>query len=263
VSRKEDRSEIAGVIELCQRVKSGNLDPFNIDVDYVLNVIRKYYPKIKNYDDLCIDAKAINEISSVLEHQNKWIRHQSTILYKDPFMLNQQILLMDIGSIADVFLRSWHPLVELEQMSAQTLANSLGYWENLLPIDMRWKESEHTLMEVEIASVEEAIRLGFISQENFADLLEKIWIELEQMVGEGGSVDYWDWIGRETYEETVKRAYLTSFMVGYDYAKLETEKFGETIKLIHSKEPSIGSDRKKVSIPVMIDYEEWKRWREK
>jgi hypothetical protein len=52
-------------------------------------------------------------------------------------------------------------------------------------------------------------------------------------------------------------------MVGYDYAKLETEKFGETIKLIHSKEPSIGSDRKKVSIPVMIDYEEWKRWREK
>jgi len=131
-------SELESVIDLCRMVQSGKIEPFDIDFDYVISVIQKHYPKIKNVRDFCLDAEALKELSSVLERQNQWIEHKSTTLYKDPFMLSQSLMSLDIGAIADIFLKSWHPLVEMEQMSAATLAESLSYWGDLIPIDERW-----------------------------------------------------------------------------------------------------------------------------
>jgi hypothetical protein len=241
-------------------VQSGKIEPFDIDFDYVMSVIKKHYPNIKNVQDFCLDAKALKELSIVLERQNQWIEHQSTTLYKDPFMLNQSLMAMDIGKIADAFLRSWHPLVEMEQVSAKTLAGSLEYWGNVIPFDERGEGLLVEERDTEYASMDEARELGYIPEEGFMEIVEAFWNELGERVGPGGVIDYWDWIGSESYETTVYRAYITVFMVGYGYANTSWDRLMEEHKIIHNVEPRPDPGKAKVSLPTMVDYKEWKLW---
>jgi hypothetical protein len=253
-------SELESVIELCRMVQSGKIEPFDIDFEYVMSVIKKHYPDLKDIEALCLDAQALKELSSVLERQNQWIEHQSTTLYKDPFMLSRILMAMDIGKIADAFLRSWHPLVEMEQISAKTLAGSLEYWGAVIPFDERAEDIYAEERDTEFASMDEARELGFIPEEGFTEIIEKFWNELGEKVGPGGVIDYWDWIGAESYQETVYRAYLTVFMVGYGYANASWDRLMEEHKIIHNVEPRPDPGKAKVSLPMMVDYEEWKLW---
>ncbi|TFH17539.1 hypothetical protein E4H04_04800 [Candidatus Bathyarchaeota archaeon] len=254
-------SELESVINLCKMVQSGKIEPFDIDFDYVMSIIKKHYPKIKDFKNFCLDAEALKELSLVLERQNQWIEHKSTTLYKDPFMLSQSLMTLDIGSIADIFLKSWHPLVEMEQMSARTLAESLSYWGELIPFAERWQDNIVEERETGTATRDEARLLGIIPDEGFTEIIEAFWSELGERVGPGGRIDYWDWIGVDTYEKTVYRAYLTVFMVGYGYANTEWNKMMEETTIMHNIEPRPDPGRDKISLPVMVDYEEWKLWR--
>jgi hypothetical protein len=259
LSKKRD--ELEGVISLCRAVQAGSVEPFAVDIDYMLEVIRRYYPETDNLQDFCTDAAAIKGLSEVLVSQNTWIQHQSTTLYKDPFLLNQQILKMDISAIADSFLRSWHTMVQMEQLSAKTLAGSLGYWTDLIPLAERWKESNVDLVDAGTATIDEARALGYLPNEGFAEIIEGFWRELDARVGRGGRIDYWSWIGSDRYEETVKRAYLTVFLVSYGYANIKVDRLQESIEIIHNVEPRPDPGQAKVSIPTLVDYEEWKLWR--
>jgi len=254
-------SELESVINLCRMVQAGKIEPFDIDFDYVMGVIRKHYPGIRDVREFCVDAEALKELSGVLERQNRWIEHQSSTLYKDPFMLSQQLMRMDIGAIAEAFLKSWHPVAEMEQVSARTLAESLGYWGGLVPLDERWRGPDVEEVETGTATMGEAVELGLIPEEGFMELIEGFWRELEKKAGAGGRIDYWDWVGAETYPETVYRAYLTVFMVGYGYANAEWDRLLEETVIVHNPEPRPDPGRDKVSLPVMVDYEEWMNWR--
>jgi len=265
MSREEERRKdrLMSIIELCRSVKEAGLDPFAVDTDYVLSIIREFFPNVKSLQDFCLDAEALKELSSVIEKQSSWIQHQSTALYKDPFLLEKRI--KEIGSerLAEVFTQSWHPIVALEQMSINSLKGSIDYWKDLLPLDVRWTKKGPEALETERTSFEDARRMGFVSERDFTADLEALWKELKELVGEGGRVHYWDFIGAKTYEETVWRSFLVSFLVSYGYANLEVDRLEEQIFLTPYKEQkSVQFQRQTASIPVLVDYEEWKKWRE-
>jgi len=260
---KRRRERLESVIELCRTVKETGLDPFSVDTDYVLSIIREFFPNVKSLQDFCLDAEAIKELSSVIEKQGNWIEHQSTSLYKDPFLLESRIRELGGEKLADLFIQSWHPIVALEQMSITSLKDSMDYWKDLLPLDVRWSKKGPEAVEMEMASLEEAIKMGLISERDFTAELEVLWEELKGRVGEKGKMRYWDFIGAGTYEETIWRAFIASFLVSYGYASLEVDRVEEEIFIIpYEEQKGIQSLEHTASIPVLVDYEEWRKWRE-
>lgn len=251
------------IIDLCKSVKERGLDPFMVDVDDIIAIVRKYFPEWELPDELCLDAEAVHRLASVIKAQSEWVKHRSTSLYTDPFLLEDKIRRLGEEQLASILLKVWHPIVELEQISPHSLMEAIKYWRNLLPLSERWVEIGAEMVETGVATREELVKQRVLSEETFSEELEALWKDLRRRVGEDGKIKYWDFIGAETYEETVRRAYLTSFLVTYGYATFEVYPLEEEIYVKPFEKPvSLVGKKDVVSIPVSVSLEEWVRWKE-
>ncbi len=89
-------------------------------------------------------------------------------------------------------------------------------------------------MQIVFATREELVKQRVLSDKEFSEELDNYWQELKNCVankGQDGKIRYWDFIGADSYEETVQRAFLTSFLVTYGYATLEIDRLEETIHI--------------------------------
>ncbi|MCW4020963.1 MAG: hypothetical protein NWF14_07030 [Candidatus Bathyarchaeota archaeon] len=256
------QEELRRVIEFCQSVENKGLNPFLVEVDDLIAVIKEYFPSWENPEDLCLDAEALNQIASVIKMQSEWIKHRATSLYRDPFLVEEKLRSLHVERIAEIFLESWHPIVELEQISPHSLDAAMKYWDALEPLDERWLKADYAQMETETTTREELVRQGILSDETFSSELERLWSELKEAAGRSEKVRYWDFVGAETYDETVRRAYLTSFLVTYGYAALEVHPLEEEIFIQPFEKPVSKEESQLFSFPISISYGEWKQWRE-
>jgi len=263
--RKLGREKLQRIIESCKSVEERSLDPFLIDIDDVINVIKEYFPEWELPEDLCLDAETIHQLASVIKLQSEWVKHRSTSLYTDPFLLEEKLKRISKEDVASIFLKAWHPIVELEQISLHSLAEAIEYWKSLLPLNERWKEFSPEEVETGLATREELIKQRILRDKAFSEELENFWQKLGRKVeekGEDGKIRYWDFIGAETYEETVNRAFMTSFLVTYGYATLEIHPLEEEIFIKPYKKPltKIGENQL-VSIPIAITVDDWMKWK--
>jgi len=259
--KKHGLEHLQRIINLSQDVEEKRLDPFLVDVNNIISILRKYFPEWKNPEELCLDAEALHGIASVIKQQSEWVKHRSTSLYTDPFLLEEKIRRLDKKQIATLFLKAWHPIIELEQISTQSIIEAIRYWQNLLPLNERWQKTSAEIMEMGETTRNELINQRILAEKAFTEELENLWRELKQKVGENGKVDYWSFIGADTYEETVHRAYMTSFLVTYGYATLEVYPMEEEVFIKpHEKPKQVQPSKQTISIPVPINIEDWKRW---
>jgi hypothetical protein len=212
-----------------------------------------------------LDAETIHQIASIIKLQGEWVRHRSTSLYTDPFLLEEKLARMPKEQIIETFLQAWHPIIELEQISLHSLAEAIRYWEDLLPLKERWKEFSQAEIEASLATREELVQQRILRDKAFSAELEEFWNELKDRVQEknlDGKIKYWDFVGAETYEETVDRAFMTSFLVTYGYATLEIHPLEEEIFIrpYETQETKI-SNKQLVSIPIAVPVEDWIRWK--
>jgi len=262
---KLGREKLQRIIDMCKSVEERSLDPFLLDIDEVISVIKEYFPEWELPEDLCLDAETIHHLASVIKLQSEWVKHRSTSLYTDPFLLEEKLTRISKEEIIEIFLRTWHPIVEMEQISLHSLAQAIKYWKGLLPLNERWKEIAIEKIEMGLATREELIEQRILLDKAFSEELENFWQELIRTVeekGEDGRIRYWNFVGAETYEETVHRAFMTSFLITYGYATLqiyplEEEKF---IKPYEKPVNKIG-EKQLVSIPIAITVEDWMRWK--
>ncbi|MEM3609096.1 MAG: hypothetical protein QXV87_01955 [Candidatus Bathyarchaeia archaeon] len=261
---KIGREKLQRIIEMCRSVEERSLDPFLLDVDQIIAVVREYFPEWELPEDLCLDAETIHRLASVIKLQSEWVKHRSTSLYTDPFLLEEKITRMDKDEMVRLFLKAWHPIVELEQISLHSLLESIKYWESLLPLKERWKEFAQTEVAAGSATREELIRERILRDKAFSEELESFWQELKNAVnkkGLDGKIRYWDFVGAETYEETVHRAFMTSFLITYGYATLEIRPLEEEIFIKPMEKPAKTTKKQLVSIPIAVTVEEWQKWR--
>jgi hypothetical protein len=262
---KTGREKLQRIIEMCKSVEDRSLDPFLIDVDEVISTVKEYFPEWEIPEDLCLDAETIHGLASVIKLQSEWVRHRSTSLYTDPFLLEEKLTRIGKEEIVETFVNAWHPIVEFEQISLHSLAEALRYWESLLPLKERWKEFPPAELERSLATREELIRQRILRDKAFSEELENFWQELKNKVvekGENMKIRYWDFVGAETYEETVQRAFMTSFLVTYGYATLEIHPLEEEIfiKPYEKQTANIGK-KQLVSIPIAVSAEDWMKWK--
>jgi len=261
--KKLGSEHLQRIIDLCRSVEERGLDPFLVDVNDVIAVVREYFPEWESMDEFSLDAEAINRLASVIKMQSDWVRHRSTSLYTDPFLIEEKLRKLSRESLARLFLNTWHTIVELEQISSHSLIEAVKYWQSLLPLDERWTKVSALKTELGSATREELITQRIMAEKAFTEELETLWRELRQRVGEGERIRYWDFVGAGSYEETSKRAYMTSFLVTYGYATFEVHRLEEEIFIIPFNKPrSLVGKKQVVSVPVSVSFEEWQRWRE-
>ncbi len=262
---KLGREKLHRMIDTCRSVEERSLDPFLIDVNLEINTLKEYLQEWKVPEDLCLDAETLHRIASVVKLQSEWVKHRSTSLYTDPFLLEEKLKRMDKSEIAKTFLKAWRPLIEWEQLSLQSLAEALRYWNALIPLEERWKETLPQEVEAGSATREELVRQRILREIAFSEELEKFWDELKNSVakkGEDGKIRYWDFIGSDSYGETVDRAFMTSFLITYGYATLEIHPLEEETFIVPYKKPVVRSGSVQlVSIPISVSSSDWEKWK--
>lgn len=263
--RKLGREKLQAIIDMSKSVEERSLDPFLMDVDEVIAVVKEYFPEWEMPEDLCLDAETINHLASVIKLQGEWVEHRSTSLYTDPFLLEEKLARMSKEEIIKIFLKAWHPIVELEQVSLHSLLQAMRYWTNLLPLSERWKKPSAEKVEAGLTTEEELVRDRILRDKAFSEELENFWQKLKaetEEKGETGRISYWNFVAAETYEETVYRAFMTSFLVTYGYATLEIYPLEEELFIRPYKKPlaEIG-EKQLTSIPIAVTVEDWMRWK--
>jgi len=244
------RRELKEIIETCDAISERRFNPFFLDVELGIDTLRKHYPKWETFNDHCLDAHTLNRLSEVIRLQNTQLKFQSSALYSDPEFLIHKLERMSEKRLAEVFLQSWHPLAELEQLTDETVNDSLTYWDALLPISERWlRKAQQESTKPHAADSNTLNDLG-ISGEEFDGQLIGLWNELRKTFESNQrSVDYWTFIRKPSYQETVQRAYRVSFLITYGYAKLQSE--AEKLSLIPVSQPA-GKATAGISFPIPI-----------
>jgi hypothetical protein len=259
------REKLQRIIETCKSMSDRSLDPFLVDVKENISVAKEYLPEWEIPEDLCLDAETIHQIASVIKLQSEWVRHRSTSLYTDPFLLEEKLARMPKEQIVGTFLKAWRPTIELEQISLHSLAEAVRYWKGLLPLKERWKEFLSAEIERGLATREELVQQRILREKAFSEELDTFWLQLKERVrekGAEGKIHYWDFIGAETYEETVDRAFMTSFLITYGYATLEIHPLEEEIFIkAHEKPETKIGNKQLISIPIAVAVEDWARWK--
>ena len=263
--KKFGREKLQRIIEMCTAIENRTVDPFLLDVDSIIKVVHEYFPQWEEADELNLDSEAIHHLASVIKLQSEWVKHCSTSLYTDPFLLEEKITQASKEEMLNLFLKAWHPLVEQEQLSMNSLAVAMRYWDGLVPIKERWPDLDVQEVAIGTASRDELVKQRVLGDKLFSDELEGYWRELKEAVeekGADGKILYWDFIGAETYEETVERAFLTSFLISYGYATLEIRPLEELIFIKPFEKPNTKIlTQQSISIPISVTHENWQKWK--
>ena len=248
------RKELKEVIETCDAIERRKFNPFFLDVKLGVETLREYFPLWAEFRDNCLDAHAINRLSEVVRLQNTQLKFQSSALYAEPEFVAKKFQRMSEKHLAEVFLQSWHPIAELEQLTNEAVSNGLDYWNLLLPIQERWKRRDYSGgKNPESADSNTLVGLGIHGEEFEASLIH-LWKELVELhKAEKAPLEYWKFVKMANHQETVKRAYLVSFLVTYGFAKMQLD--GERITLLPREQPTNKPAEEGISVPIAIPSE--------
>lgn len=251
------RKDILDVVKTCDAIEDRKFNPFLLDVRYALAILRKYFPHLKEFEDHCLDANALNHLSRVLRLQGSQLRFQSSSLYADPAFLEEKLPSLSTKNLAQMFAESWHPVTELEQITEQSVSEAIAYWNALSLLEERWKRFQvggATLPRS--LSANKLGELGIQTEELFKEGLIRLWKELSEK-SHDKAVDYESFVCKDDFSETVERALKMSFLVTYGYARIIRSK--DRMTILPNNEQRI--ERRPISFPISITREVWSKWR--
>jgi len=245
------RRELKELEDTCDAIANRKFNPFFLDVKLGVETLREFFPLWETFQDHCMDAHTLNRLSEVVRLQNTQLKFQSSALYADPEFIARKLERMSEKRLVEVLLQSWHPLAELEQLTEETVTDALNYWDTLLPIAERWKKRQFAEGKPPSLTNAEALTGLGIQGEEFNKQILQIYSELQSACENSKSTNYWDFVRKLNYQETVRRAYFVSFLITYGYAKLQTAADNK-LSLVPVEQPTGKASPNSVSFPISI-----------
>src|SRR5207247_2291844 len=188
-------------------------------------IIRSDGGRWKTFGDNLLDMRAITSLARVVGLQSANLRFQSSSLFVDPGMVKQKVESMSREQLAGFLLLSWHPVVELEQLTEASTKEALDYWQKMLSFFERRKRLQPGPFDSPGAmDTPELARLRVLEEKAFGRRLEDLRREMKEKVGEEGRVDYWTFVRAKSVPDRVLRAQMVSFVVSYGMAMLEKKR---------------------------------------
>jgi hypothetical protein len=211
------------VIELCHDVESSSANPFDVDIREKILLLKQRLPELKFLDELLVDAEAMLELTQIVKLQDQWLKSRASSLYIDPLLIQLKVKLLPKEALSEAFIKSWHPVAQIDQLSPRGLEKAFVYWRDLVPISERFKDQFGTYgARPGLVDYAELVSLGVFTKEQFESSLTQLHEELLQK-SNGEWVDYRQFIDNESYEEKVRRAYLLAFLITEGRALLKSE----------------------------------------
>lgn len=245
----EGRRKLKELLTRCHAIEERRLPAFDVDVGDALAATSEFFDAWESVEDLSLDARVLNALSRVLQVQAARIEYEASLFLADPQMLADKVMRLPPAALANAFLATWHPVVELEQITPEGLELALRYWETMPSwADRRHEEPELRPPPPKRITDEELAALGILTREGFLAYLGTLWDELKA----SGRVYYWRFVRRPAFEETVRRAYGVSFLVSYGYADLEPGEAELVLVPKHEKEHRSGS--RSLALAIGVDH---------
>ena len=254
--RRRPVDRIRRIIYTCRMVEERGLNPFNIEVKEELEKLDEYLDGWESYEELCLDAEAVNRLTKVVESQRDWLSEEASTLYMDPVFVTYKLKRLSSKVLAEVFMKVWRPIACLEEISKERLIEAIDYWNRLKPLRSRWSRLRGRYKTRGFLSLEELKKRGIVVDDAFYRNLETILAELKEAYKTEGAVSYWRFIARGSFDETVRRAYMLSFLSTYGYVGFEKVPLEDNY-LLTPRDPGEPKGQPE-SLPVSIDYEKWK-----
>lgn len=235
--------EILRLIALLQAVQGSSANPFDIDIVEKVKTLRSYLPELKLLDELLLDSEALLELARIVKLQDQWLKHRASSLYIDPLLVQLKIKIISKENLADAFVKSWHPIAQIDQITPSAIEKAFIYWRDLRPISERFKiDLGQYGVKLGQISYDKLVELGILTMERFDKLLSDLEKELAQR-SKGKWIDYRGFIKSSEYEKEVLRAYLLSFLVSEGKALLRIDPLSENIWIKSLAEKAEGEAR--------------------
>ncbi len=221
------------ITELCNEIKDKSIDPFKFDVGEALNILNEELDK-DDPESMVLDAGTLELVADIVSSQDKWIRNRLNSIFIEPMLLELKIRTLNEEELADIFLRSWKPCLNIEQITERRIKEAVEYLERPR-VEFKFDEED---MYLEPLNIEQLAELHIFSGTAFEKDLKELERELKEEMKDRKELDYWEFINNDgngvngppvSRDEKVKRAYLLSFILSDGGATLDAEPLEDRI----------------------------------
>src|SRR5437016_6698693 len=241
--------EILRVISLCASIQSSSADPFEVNIIEKLQILKKHLPDWEFLDELLLDSEALYELSQIVKLQDQFLKGKATSLYIDPLLVQLKVKLLSRQALSESFIRSWHPIAQLDQLSPRGLEKAFVYWRDLRPFSERFKDQFGSYgARPGVVDYQDLIDLGIFTQEQFESKMSVVYDELA-LTSKGEWVDYREFIESSEIEKKVSRAYILAFLISDGRAVVKTDPLTGKISIMTLPRRATG-EAKSVAISV-------------
>lgn len=232
--------DVLRVIELCRSVEKSSANPFEVDIREKIALLKKHLPEWKFLDELLLDSEAMLELAQIVKLQDQWLKSRASSLYIDPLLIQLKVKLLSKEELIEAFVKSWHPMVQIDQITPRGLEKAFVYWRELVPMSERFKSEFGSYgLAPGLIDLDGLVAMKVFTEEQFESKLKALQDELLRR-SNGEWTDYREFIEAETFEQKVVRAYLLAFLISEGEALMKSDPLSGKIWVVALSEKAGG-----------------------
>jgi hypothetical protein len=83
--KKLGKERLERIIEMCIAIENRTVDPFTLNIDDIIKIVKEYFPHWENPEELKLDAEALHHLATVIKMQSEWVKQRSNSFTQTTF----------------------------------------------------------------------------------------------------------------------------------------------------------------------------------